>query len=99
PTPPFWLAMARMRQAFGPSSEASGTGKALHLEDAPIGVASARDRVAGEAPPLARFGELDLHPAALHEETGRAARQVGFGEVQQPHEPGDGAGGDDVGLE
>src|SRR5580692_8866826 len=93
PTPPFWLAMARMRQAL------AGTGEALQLEDAAARVAEAGRDVARETPSLARLGDLRLDPLALEEQANGALGEVGKRKAEQTAERGHGAGGDDVGLQ
>src|ERR1700679_1375241 len=93
PTPPFWLAMARMRQAL------AGTGEAFELEDAAARVAEAGGDVARETPGLARIGDLALDAFTFEEQADSALDEIGPRERKQAAERGDGAGGDDVGLQ
>src|ERR1700743_1485243 len=93
PTPPFWVSMARMRQAL------AGTGEPLHLEYATARIAAAWNHVAGETPSLARLVDLGRHAFALQEQALAAAGKAGAREAEQPGQRRDGAGGDDVGLD
>ena len=70
PTPPFWLAMARMRgAALGAPSVA--TAHFGEMQDHAGRIGHALDAVDGELPILARLGQFFLRAAALEEETVR----------------------------
>src|ERR1700733_14573940 len=72
PTPPFWLAMARMRVGL------PGTGEPFHFQNAALRVAEAGNSVAREPPGPPRLGDLRVNAASLEEETDSAAVQVGL---------------------
>src|SRR6185437_13000769 len=72
PTPPFWLAMARMRVALG-------TRELLHLEDASAGITAAETHIVRESPGFARLGDFRLDAFALQEERACPFRQGGTG--------------------
>src|SRR6185437_12251729 len=92
PTPPFWLAMARMRVALD-------TREALHLDDPPAGIADAARDIVRETPRFARLGDLGIDAFALQEERRCAFRDVRPRKPQQTHQRRDRAGGDGVGPE
>src|SRR5580692_11555280 len=94
PTPPFWLATARMRVGLG-----SASGKAVHSQDAPGRIALAGDDVTLKPPRFVGLDDLRLGALALGKEPDAATRQVGAGVAQQPLQRRDGAGGDDIDAE
>src|SRR5271156_500472 len=78
PTPPFWLAMARMRQGFG----SADTCESLDPQEASVRVAEARQGGEPKAPGLPGFGDFGVGAAALEEQADRAAAERGRGEAQ-----------------
>src|SRR3712207_2542389 len=81
PTPPFWLATARIR-----GGGASGTGKAPELEDSTFRIAATRDEVMLESPVFPRLGQFGRDVTALQKQPCRAGFQQRFGETQQPRQ-------------
>src|SRR5512134_2415411 len=77
PTPPFWLATARMR------ARGSGRADLADQEDLAFGVAETPDRSHANCPGFPGKGQFALGGAALEEQAGGARLHMPQGQLQQ----------------
>src|SRR5689334_18847473 len=101
PTPPFWLASARMRarEGGGPGLAASFTLNPRQPEDRPGGIGSAGQSLDRHPPTFARAGQFLGRPKALVEQADGAGLAEPLGGLEQLRQLGHRAGGDEVGGE